>query len=44
METRLPTLEDFETTIAAVCYARAFGIFTTFTETKLPELKEENEL
>ena len=41
METRLPTLEDFLTTIKAVCRARAFGTFTTVTETKLPELKEE---
>ena len=41
METKLPALEDFLTTIPAVCRARAFGAFTTITETKLPELKEE---
>lgn len=44
METRLPTLEDRESIIQAVCRARAFGIFTTVTETKLPQLKEENTL
>lgn len=42
--TKLPTLEDYATEITAVCRARAFGIFTTATETKLPQLKEENEL
>lgn len=40
-ETRLPTLEEFETLVPIVAYERAGAHFSSVTETRLPPLKEE---
>ena len=40
-ETRLPTLEEFETLVPVVAYERTGAHFSSVTETRLPPLKEE---
>ena len=40
-ETRLPTLEEFETLLPVVAYERTGAHFSSVTETRLPPLKEE---
>lgn len=40
--TVLPPLPEFETVIQAVAYERASAVFTSYTETTLPEIKEES--
>ena len=39
-ETRLPRLEDFTTTITAVCKGKATAALQNISETRLPELEE----
>lgn len=39
-ETRLPTLEEFETLVPVVAYERTGAHFSSVTETRLPPLKE----
>lgn len=40
--TSLPPLPEFETVIPAVAHERASAVFTSYTETTLPEIKEES--
>ena len=40
-ETRLPTLEDFDTLVPVIGIGRASAHFSSVTETRLPVLKEE---
>ena len=40
-ETRLPTLEDFDTLVPVIGIGRAGAHFSSITETRLPALKEE---